>query len=140
MGKYSTNSRIVKKPKPEGLHVIWRGIGCLMMLIIPAIAISAAYETINYGIQSHWAIPYQLLGTPRLPELFYKSNGLMIILSPIINTPNFYAYVALSFLYILVIGGVISVIYAMVYRAIGPSRYGPTDAPPPKIRTKKYTR
>ena len=40
----------------------------------------------------------------------------------------------------LLIGGVISVIYALMYRFIGPSRYGPTDAPPPKIKTKRYTR
>jgi hypothetical protein len=140
MGKYKTNSRIREKPKSEGPHVIWRGIGCLMMLIIPAISIAAAYETINYGIQSHWALPYQLLGTPRFPDLFYKSNGLMVLLTPIANTPNFYAYAALSFLYIVLLGGIISVIYAMIYRAVGPSRYGPMDAPPPKIKTKKYTR
>jgi len=140
MGKYKTNSTKREKPKSEGPHVIWRGIGCLMMLIIPAISIAAAYETINYGLQSHWAIPYQLLGTPQLPKLFYKSSGLMIILAPVVNTPNFYAYAALSLLYMVLIGGVISVIYAMVYNMVGPSRYGPTDAPPPKIKTKKYTR
>ncbi len=140
MGKYSTNSRIAKKPKPEGPHVIWRGIGCLMMLIIPAISIAAGTETVKYGLAHNWTIPYQLLGTPRLPELFYKSSGLMIIFGPVIKTQNFYANMAVSFLYMVAIGGVISVIYAMVYRAVGPSRYGPLDAPPPKIKTKKYTR
>lgn len=140
MGKYRTNSRVVQKPLPEGPHVIWRGIGCLMMILIPAISIAAGVETIKYGLDHGWTIPYQLLGTPQLPEVFYKSSGLMTIFGPMIRTQNFYAYAAVSFSYMVVIGGVISVIYAAVYRMIGPARYGPLDAPPPKIKTKKYTR
>lgn len=140
MGKYRTNSRKVEKPLSEGPHVIWRGIGCVMMILIPAISISAGYQTVNYGLENGWTIPYQLLGTPRLPELFYKSSGMMILLDPVIKTQNFYAYVVFSFLYMVLIGGAISILYAAVYRMIGPSRYGPLDAPPPKIKTKKYTR
>lgn len=140
MGKYRTNSRIVQKQRPEGEHVIWRGIGCLMMIVIPAISIAAGVETIKYGLDHNWTIPYQLLGTPQLPEVFYKSSGLMTIFGPMIRTQNFYAYAAVSLSYMVVIGGVISVIYAAVYRMVGPARYGPLDAPPPKIKTKKYTR
>jgi len=140
MGKYSTNSRIAKKPKSEGPHVIWRGIGCLMMLIIPAISIAAGYETVNYGLTHDWSIPYQLLGAARLPDFFYKSSGLLQLFGFITRIPNFYAHAAVSILYMVLIGGIISVIYAVVYRMVGPSRYGPLDAPPPKIKTKKYTR
>ena len=140
MGKYSTNSRIAKKPKSEGPHVIWRGIGCLMMLIIPAISIAAGYETVNYGLTHGWSIPYQLLGAARLPDFFYKSSGLLQLFGFITRIPNFYAHAAVSILYMVLIGGIISVIYAVVYRMVGPSRYGPLDAPPPKIKTKKYTR
>ncbi len=140
MGKYSGSSRKVVKAKPEGEHPIWRGIGCIMMLIIPVISIAAGVETVNYGLANGWTIPYQLLGTPELPEFFYKSSGLMTIFGPLTTLQNFYAHAALSFIYMVTLGGVISVLYAIVYRAIGPSRYGPTDAPPPKIRTKKYTR
>lgn len=140
MGKYTSSARKVQKPKSEGPHAVWRGIGCIMMLIIPAISISAGYQTVNYGLEHNWAIPYQLLGIPRLPEFFYKSNGLLTIFGPITYIQNFYAHAAVSFLYMVLIGGVISVLYAVVYRMIAPSRYGPTDAPPPKIKTKKYTR
>ena len=140
MGKYKTNSTRREKPKSEGPHVIWRGIGCLMMIIIPAISISSAVETIKYGRQHGWAIPYQLLGLPQMPDWVYKSSGLLTILGPIMKTQDFYAYTALSILFMIMLGGIISVIYAFVYRSVGPSRYGPMDAPPPKIKTKKYTR
>lgn len=141
MGKYSSKSRRVEKPKRgDGTHVIWRGIGCVMMIIIPAISIAAGYETINYGLDNDWTIPYQLLGTARLPDIFYESTGLWAVFGFMTRIPHFYAYAATSFLYMVLIGGVCSVTYAFVYRLIGPPQYGPLDAPPPKIKTKKYTR
>jgi uncharacterized membrane protein len=140
MGKYRTNSKVIQKPKSEGPHAIWRGIGCLMLLIIPVISIAAGIQTVKYGLANQWTIPYQLLGTPSLPDFFYKSTGLMIIFGPILSIQNFYANAVVSIIYMALIGGVISMVYAFTYQAIGPSRYGPTDAPPPKIKTKKYTR
>ncbi len=140
MGKYRTNSTIRQKPKSEGPHPIWRGIGCIMILIIPAISIKFSSLTINYGLANKWTIPYQLLGAPKLPDLVYKSTGLMTIFSPILKIQNFYAIAALSLFYMVVISGLISVIYAFVYQMTAPSRFGPTDAPPPKFKPKKYTR
>ena len=140
MGKYRSSSRIRTAPKSDGPHPIWRGIGCFMMLLIPAISIASGSAVVNYGINHSWPFPYQLMGLPRLPDLFYKSNGLMIILSPIVSINNFYAIATASIIFMIFLGGLISLVYAVVYSATGPSRYGPTDAPPPKIKTKRYTR
>jgi hypothetical protein len=140
MGKYSSSSFKRIEPKPDGPHAVWRGIGCLMMLIVPAISIAAGIATVKYGLAHNWAIPYQLLLAPRLPDFFYKLSGLVVIFYPLTQIPYLYAYIVTSLLYIVLIGGVISVVYAFIYRAVGPSRYGPLDAPPPKIKTKRYTR
>jgi hypothetical protein len=140
MGKYKSSSRRELPPKPEGPHVIWRGIGCLMMIVIPAISIALSVLTVKYGVPHGWPIPYQLLTAPVLPKLFYKSSGLLTIFYPLTQIPYFYAYVAVSVLYMVIISGVISLVYAFIYRFTGPSRYGPLDAPPPKIKTKRYTR
>lgn len=140
MGKHSSSVRKIVKRRSEGPHAIWRGIGCIMMLIIPAISISAGYQTVNYGLLNKWTFPFQLLGYVTLPDFFYKSSGLMTVFGPLTRIPNIYAYAAVSILYMVVLGGLISMIYALVYRMTGPARYGPTDAPPPKIKTKKYTR
>ena len=140
MGKYSSSARKRTIPKPERPHAVWRGIGCLMMLLIPAISIAAGAETIYYGLDHHWPIPYQLLGVPRLPDIFYKSNGLITLFSPFTRIAHFYAIAVASLIYTTFLGGIISMVYAVIYRFTGPSRYGPTDAPPPSIKTKKYTR
>jgi hypothetical protein len=140
MGKY--RSSVVKRTRTtmERPHAVWRGIGCLMMLIVPLISIAAGYETIQFGLRNGWVIPQQLLGTPRLPEIFYISSGLWIIFGPLTNIPHLYGYVVAALVYMTVIGGIVSVIYAIAYRFVGPPRYGPLDIPPPKIKVKKYTR
>lgn len=141
MGKYqSLAKKKVIQEKSHDVHVAWRGIGCLMMLVLPFISMAAAVITIDYGINHNWAIPYQLLGFPRYPDWFYASSGLMTILNPITNTKHFYAYAVTTILYMILLSGVISVLYAFVYRFVGPPRYSPLDVPPPKVKIKKYKR
>ncbi|HAX69063.1 MAG TPA: hypothetical protein PK152_16350 [Anaerolineales bacterium] len=140
MSKYQ--SSVVKRTKTRNSepHFAWRGIGCLMMIVIPIISIAAAVETINFGLENGWAIPFQLLGTPRYPDFFYRSSGLMLVLSPITAIKHFYAYAATSLIYMIFLGGIISVIYSIVYRLAGPSRENPLDVPRPNIRVKRYKR
>lgn len=140
MGKYRSSARVKSAPKSDGMHAIWRGIGCFMMIIIPAISIAAGNAIIKYGINHRWPIPYQLLGTPLFPGFFYKSTGLMTILSPVVGIENFYAIVLTSVIFMILLSGIISVIYGVIYNLTGPARYGPTDEPPPKIKTRKYIR
>jgi hypothetical protein len=141
MGKYS--SKVQKKELTQAdktPHAVWRGIGCLMLLIIPIISIALGIETMNYGLKEEWLIPYQLQGYPDMPKIFTSISALRQLTQPIRQTENFYGYAAFSVLYMILIGGFISVLYAIVWRVVGPDRYGPFDAPPPKIKTKKYTR
>jgi hypothetical protein len=140
MGKYRSSAvkRTVEKNREP--HFAWRGIGCLMLILIPVMSWAAAYETIYYGLENGWPIPYQLLGTPVYPEFFYKSSGIMILLSPITAIPHFYAIALTSLMYMVVLGGILSMVYAFAYRAVTPSRYGPLDAPPPNVKVKRYKR
>lgn len=140
MSKYQSSVIKQSKKKTRETHFAWRGIGCLMMLVIPAMSIAAGYETIRYGLENNWAIPYQLLGLPRFPDFFYSSSGLMTLISPIAGIPHFYAYAAMSIVYMVLLGGIISMVYAIVYRIVTPSRFGPLDVPPPNIKVKRYKR
>ena len=135
---FSGNQSSQKTPKEP--HYIWRGIGCLMVLIIPTISIVAGNETVKYAVTNNWAIPYQLTLTVRLPKIFYATAGLRTIFEPLSDIPYLYLHIATSILYMVLISGFISVIYAAVYRMVGPERYGPTDAPPSKIKVTKKSR
>jgi len=141
MGKYTTYTHNEKPKRSKEPHEIWRGLGCLMMILIPAISIAAGSLTVGYIADSNpRLIPRQFMGTPRLPDFVYKSDGLTTILTPLTEIKDLYAIALVSILYMILLGGVISVIYAAVYTAVGPSRYGPTDAPPPKIKVIKKSR
>ncbi len=140
MGKYKSSATRREKPVSQGTHFIWRGLGCLMMIIIPVISFASAFELVKYGLANGWPIPYQLLGTPKLPDIFYKVDALWLIFGRLTGIQHLYAYAAIGFLVMIMISGVISVIYAAAYRVLGPSRWGPMDMPPPKFRPKKYTR
>ena len=140
MSKYRSSSVKRSKERNKQPHFVWRGIGCAMMLLIPAISIAAGYQTIQYGVTHGWAIPYQLLGTPQFPSLFYKSTGMMTLLRPIIGIKHFYAIATVSLIYIIALSGILSLGYAIIYRAVGPARYSPLDAPPPKVKVKPYKR
>lgn len=140
MSKYRSNSVKVVKERSKQPHYLWRGIGCVMMLVIPAMSAAIAYEVINYGLDHNWPIPFQLLGTPRYPDLFYSSSGMMIILSPITAIRNFYAYAVGTLIIMILLGGFMSLIYAFVYRMVGPAQYSPLDAPPPNVKVKRYKR
>jgi hypothetical protein len=142
MGKYSglspqRESSSVKSREP---HPIWRGIGCLMIVFIPAVSIFIGNGVVKYALDQHWRIPPQLLGFPQLPDIIYKSSGLKAIFIPLARIPNLYAYIFASILFMILISTVISFIYAVVYRIANPNRYGPLDAPPSKIKAKKHSR
>lgn len=140
MGKYTSYTQKEIPPKGE-THEIWSGFGCVIMLIIPVISYASGMLTVNWIIDNDLRIiPRELLGTPQLPDIVYKSEGLGFLFLWMTDIKNLYAYIAVGLVYMLLISGVVSVIYAAVYRAIGPSRYTPLDAPPPKIKVVKKSR
>lgn len=138
--KFQSSITRREKPRLNEPHFVWRGIGCISLLIIPAISIAAGILITDYGLAHNWAIPYELLGNPRFPDIVYKSTGLLTLLSPIMGIRNFYAYSAFSLIVMIVLGGFTSLLYAIVYRFVAPPRYGPLDVERPNIRVKRYKR
>ncbi len=138
MGKYSpTTTR--PKLRIERPHPIWRGIGCILMVVVPIISFALAELT----VQSTWAqqyIPYQLLGYPVMPAVLWKPGFLNPILGFIQTQEYLYAVLILTVFYIVVIGAFVSVGNAYLYKTFAPSHLGPQDAPPPKIKVKPYKR
>ncbi len=138
MGKHTKRAQEITPKKDPTQTLAWRGIGCLLMLIVPAISIAGALATIASPLVGY--IPYQLMGYPVLPNYFFATAGLTYIFSPIVNTQNLYAIILISAVYMVALGGIISLVYAVIYRIANPKRYGAFDAPPPNIKAKKYKR
>lgn len=142
MTKWSSADRRSRAADEElkQTHVIWRGIGCLLMLIIPVMSYILAMFTIDAALAAGWPLPYQLLGNPVMPAYLWNLGFLDPLLGLIQSQSNLYAILVLAVLYIVVFSAVLAFVYAVLYRIIGPSRYGPLDAPPPRVRARSYKR
>ena len=137
MGRVTTTVRKTSKDRAE--HPIWRGIGCLIILIVPVLSFAAASLTMPILMQ-RGLVPQDLLFTPQLPDWLWYSPVLAQSIHFLFVRYGIAATLMLTFAFILIIGGFFSVLYAFVYRMVGPSRYGPLDAPPTKVKIKKYKR
>jgi hypothetical protein len=141
MGRYEYGVRRRTAEKQKEPHPIWRGIGCLMIILLPIISYALADATIQAGIDARWSfLPYELLGRPQFPDIVWDYWQISRLVYPITKIDNLYANLALAFFYLVIFGGLASLGYAIIYRYLGPSRYGPQDVPPPKIKTKPYKR
>ena len=93
------------------VHPVWRGVGIILMVLVPLMGFAAASLFLDANNHNHWM---------RIPNQLYVSGPDNLILVKVILT--------------VVFGGIIYFILMMltfiIYRIFGPSRLGPTDAPP----------
>jgi hypothetical protein len=141
MGKYSSYSRPKPKTRVVTVHPVMRGIGCVMMVVVPILAYGAAVLLVNYGGTHGWPIPPNWFGPPAIHPLLWNLQGLTPILVFIQAQNNLEANLIFAIALIIVIGGIMSLIYGYMYTLFGPPRYGPQDAPPIRgVKVKRYKR
>lgn len=96
-------------------HPLWRGIGCIMLVVIPIVSFAAARLLVQMNTRQGWIrIPIEMRRSVEVP-----------ILGPV-----FAVDLAVTTLIVIIAFGLLTVVYALVYRLFGPPRYGPLDAPP----------
>ena len=138
MGKYGTFKQEPYK-RPYDVHPIWRGIGCIMMILIPLVSIVAALVVIDTGTKQGWPIPYELMGNPRFPAYAYQIPVIDILARTVSSVNNLYAIVVFSAVFMILGFAIISFVYSAAFRVVGPPRYTPLDAPEVP-RGKRYKR
>ena len=111
-----------EKTRVRPTNPIWRGIGCILLIIIPVVSFAIANEVMLSGtVQDYIYLPPALRASVRLP----------LIETPV---PYFYGTLALTVAVMVALFAVFFVVYAAAYRILGPSPYGPTDVPPVRSR------
>ncbi len=140
MGKYTSMSRQKETPRVTGVHPIMKGLGCIMIIIVPVISYGAAILIVNLGIARGWSFPDGWLGTPQFHPLLWNISGLAYILSLLQTQNNLTANAVFALGISILIGGIMAVIFGYIYRIFGPPQYGPMDAPPMRVKVKRYKR
>lgn len=123
--KYTIYSRRPPiKKSPWKIHPVWRGIGCLMLIIIPVMSYAGAILLVQENFKRGWVpVPAEFVKTVTLPRIG--------------SFPHLYATL-LTMLLLMFIGfGALMILYAIMYRFLGPSYLGPLDAPPERPPRRK---
>jgi len=110
-----------------------------MIVLIPVVSYAAAEVTMPFFL-NRGLVPRELMFTPQTPEWLQVAPVLAQVFRFLFGRYAILATLGLTVLYIIFFAGILTVIYAFMYRMATPSRYGPMDAPPPRIKIKKYKR
>jgi hypothetical protein len=141
MGKHTSYQRQKERVQRNQVNPVMRGIGCILIVLIPILAYGSAVYLVNYGERSGWPIPLVWLGTPGIYPLLWKLGGLTVVLNYIQAQNNLVANLIFAIAIAIVIFGILAIIYGAIYRIFGPPQYGPTDVPPMRgVKVKRYKR
>jgi hypothetical protein len=142
MGKYSSNSRKQAARPRNTVPPLLRGIGCLTFVVVPLLSYGIADYWIGNGLPGtqFFSTSPSLMSPPKINPLLLKLQGLQPIWSFLQQQDHLGANLVLTIALIMIIGGFMAIVYGYVNAMFGPSRYGPTDVPPPRVKPKKYTR
>lgn len=137
MSKYQMWQRPEFK-RPYDIHPVWRVIGCVLIPLLLVIAYAAATLIVQHGVAEGW--PVLSLFVIRFPPSVWKVPVLADICRWLLGRPYLPAVLVLFFLLALFLFSILSTIYAIAYRVVGPPPYTPLDAPPPPRRARPYRR
>ncbi len=137
MSKY-VKYRVKQAPK-KGMNPIWRGIGCILLVVVPLFAF-VLMELLVPVLINTGKVPYQLVGYVHFPDWAYKVMIISSIVKYIGSIQNLWINVITFFVIVLLLTTVASLLYTWMYSLVGPSQYTALDAPPSKHKAKAYKR
>lgn len=137
MSKYRIYNHQRKKPQRREPHPIWRGIGCLLMIIMPLLAWGIG-ELILQIAQQRWVLPYEWTLPPQWPKWMWQIGFLVPYLGYTQRWSYFLARLIFSGGALLLLWGGMSLVYAFLYARLAPPDPLRDLVPPPKV--KRYRR
>jgi len=116
------------------INPIWRGIGCFLIILIPIMAWFAATLFLDFDQPLYrsqdFSKPFELNYT-QIVEI----DRVIADINRFAATNNLVMGQLFYFVIFTVIGyGLLAFVYALLYKVVGPPRYGPFDVPPDVMR------
>jgi|YNPNPStandDraft_1061719.scaffolds.fasta_scaffold12321_3 hypothetical protein len=124
--------------RPYDIHPVWRVLGCVLIPLLLLVAYAAAEVIVQHGVARGW--PLLTLFQIHFPPSVWKIPVLADICRWLLERPHLPAVIVLFFLLAIGLFSLLSTVYAIAYRFVGPPPYTPLDAPPPRRRARPYRR
>lgn len=97
------------------VHPVWRGIGCLLLIVLPIMAFAGARLLVQANFRQRWIdVPQEMVASfsvPMVGRVLFADLAVMAILTVILFALG-------------------TIIYAIIYRLFGPPYHGPLESPP----------
>jgi hypothetical protein len=139
MSKYEQYRIRPQKERRWKIHPIWRGIGCLMLVLVPIISYAAAYIVARANYQNGWVqIPNELRGWVNLVPVMNAAPWLSQVLPA--STRFYYLDLALTAAFVVIAFGLLTLIYGILYSATGVTKTDPYYVPPVRKSPKRSSR
>jgi hypothetical protein len=133
MGFSSQHYRRGRQERPWKVHPVWRGIGCVLLLIIPIMSwyITALFLQSNTKV----VLPTELTRVAFIPATHITEVDKVIVqVNHYFNQVHFvFGQVFFTVIFSVLGFGILALLYSILYRFAGPPRYGPFDVPPNKV-------
>ncbi len=130
MGFSAQKYRKEQQERRWKINPVWRGIGCLLIIMVPIMAWFAA----QLIMQSNTSLPLPADMRKTMTIRYINVVQVDRVIADINRFSATHGLVAGQFFFtvlLMFIGfGLLSVVYAVMYRIAGPPRYGPFDIPP----------
>jgi hypothetical protein len=133
MGFSSQQFKRGRQERPWKVHPVWRGIGCVLLLLIP---IMSWYVTALFlGSNQKVVLPVELTRVVAIPSTSVAEIDKVIIsVNHYFDSTHFvFGQIFFTIIFSVIGFGILSFLYAIIYRVAGPPRYGPFDVPPNKV-------
>jgi hypothetical protein len=127
------------KSEKKPMNPVWRGIGCLLIVLIPLITLGLTAIATPVIITTGY-VPHELMGHVIFPDWVLKVPILSAIAVFIASINNLWLSLTIFIVILVILTGVSSLIYVAVLQVMGPPRYGEKDAPPSRYKAKEYKR
>jgi hypothetical protein len=128
-----------KTRQKKGMNPIWRGIGCILIVVVPLITLGLTTIVAPLIITTGY-VPSELLGHVNFPDWVITAPILSGIASYIAGINNLWLGVVVFIVILVLLTGISSLIYVTILQFIGPPRYSEMDAPPSKFKAREYKR
>ena len=139
MGRHRSRQREEAGIRRNEVNPYMRGVGCFLMILVPAFSYITGDYLAKQGV-GRQILPESWYVAMNFPPVFYKVTGLNAIAGWLGGIENLPATLTIGTLVLIVVGGILSILYGYMYNMLTPSKYGPHDVPPPRVKTKKYKR
>ncbi len=139
MSKYQMYQMRKKQVRRPGVHPIWQGIGCVMLIVMPLLAWGIEEILFQVALQQRWPIPYEWSLPPRWPQWMWQLQFLTPFLTTTQSWTHFTVRLLAWVVVLLLLWSVLFFVYAAIYQASAPKDPVREMLPPPS-KVKRYRR